>query len=439
MENAHSHNAAPKVGHRKSRNGCHKCKTRRVKCDESRPLCNNCARLGLMLECTWPRQRHQYQHRHEQASEAHPVPASISTSTSTSSLPAKSTTVSHGQPCASASSTSVDLDEDGDRDEPRDDLPESRSRRLLEHRLMQNWFLNMTDVFPVSSNLAWRNIFAKTMPALALKFDNLFYNLLVLSATNLLSREPNNREIFQARQSYLVSAIREQRKMIDTMSMDNAVPVCLASLLILINSFAMLQERVLEPYTSPTEWLQMGKGAGSILRTSVGYLMKYGDGSNSELLTMANSAPHIGLDESYFDPSMRAEFDAILNQVIPSGDTWDDETRDAYEKTLSYVGSIQKAIRRGEPVYVLARRTQAFPMVVPHKFVDFLTEQRPRALVILAHYFATLSQITGVWWLGGGTEGSEPTARREIRAIQKVLPEEWQGHMIWPLDTLGSS
>ena len=172
---------------------------------------------------------------------------------------------------------------------------------------------------------------------------------------------------------------------------------------------------------------------------SVGYIYKYGDGAPSELLTLANSAPQIGIDESYFDPSMHAEFDAILDQNIPSNDRWDDETRNAYEKTLSYVGSIQKGIRRGEPVYVLARRVQAFPMVVPHKFMDFLTEQRPRALVILAHYFATVFQISGVWWLGGEIDGKETTARREIHAIQKVLPEEWQGHMIWPLDVLKGS
>jgi hypothetical protein len=78
-------------------------------------------------------------------------------------------------------------------------------------------------------------------------------------------------------------------------------------------------------------------------------------------------------------------------------------------------------------------------MVVPHKFVDFLAEKRPRALVILAHYFATVSQLSNVWWLGGGTDGKELTARREVHAIQTVLPDEWQGQMIWPLDMSGSS
>lgn len=41
-----------KVGHRKSRNGCLKCKARRVKCDEVQPICGNCSRLHL--DCAWP-------------------------------------------------------------------------------------------------------------------------------------------------------------------------------------------------------------------------------------------------------------------------------------------------------------------------------------------------------------------------------------------------
>ncbi|KAF2659726.1 hypothetical protein K491DRAFT_590692 [Lophiostoma macrostomum CBS 122681] len=36
----------PRLGHKKSRNGCVQCKTRHVKCDEQRP-CSNCARHGV--------------------------------------------------------------------------------------------------------------------------------------------------------------------------------------------------------------------------------------------------------------------------------------------------------------------------------------------------------------------------------------------------------
>ncbi|KAK0185324.1 hypothetical protein F5146DRAFT_202851 [Armillaria mellea] len=42
---------APIRPHQKSRTGCKTCKQRKVKCDESLPLCNNCTKRGI--ECVW--------------------------------------------------------------------------------------------------------------------------------------------------------------------------------------------------------------------------------------------------------------------------------------------------------------------------------------------------------------------------------------------------
>lgn len=42
----------PKKGHTKSRRGCHNCKRRKVKCQETRPECHNCVRFGL--RCVYP-------------------------------------------------------------------------------------------------------------------------------------------------------------------------------------------------------------------------------------------------------------------------------------------------------------------------------------------------------------------------------------------------
>lgn len=43
-----------KRAHTKSRNGCKNCKARKVKCDETRPLCKNCERhYTNITECEW--------------------------------------------------------------------------------------------------------------------------------------------------------------------------------------------------------------------------------------------------------------------------------------------------------------------------------------------------------------------------------------------------
>ncbi|KAL2811719.1 hypothetical protein BJX63DRAFT_273679 [Aspergillus granulosus] len=42
----------PRRAHRKSRAGCLTCKKRRVKCDETHPICHHCIRTGWL--CSWP-------------------------------------------------------------------------------------------------------------------------------------------------------------------------------------------------------------------------------------------------------------------------------------------------------------------------------------------------------------------------------------------------
>jgi hypothetical protein len=47
----------------------------------------------------------------------------------------------------------------------------------------------------------------------------------------------------------------------------------------------------------------------------------------------------------------------------------------------------------------------------------------------MAHYFALLAMLRGFWWVGDA-------GPREVRAIVKQLPSEWQGALEWPLEIL---
>lgn len=407
------------------------------KCDETHPLCANCQRLGL--ECIWA----------DVASRGPTSSTSVDKSPRTQSSHA-SPTVSIDQPQADVShhdfgwfrlrppGTPESLsrwypqsDTTMDKDE---DIPESKERRLLEHRLMQNYLFNLSQPFPVPPGPEWKDLWTRRIPQLALEYDNLLNAVMASSATHLLRSEPDNAHLFAARQRYMVASFRDQRKMVETMTPQSADAVCYAAVIVLVNAFAMLQERELEPYAPPVAWLQMGRGAATVIWMSVQKIMKSGNPEKSDLITISMSFPKLGTDESYFDASFRANFVGILTQQLPSGDHWDDETRDAYERTLSYVGSIQSAIDHGEPTYVICRRLHGFPMVMPPKFIDFVAEKRPRALVILAHYFAMAAQVKGVWWLENDSRGSHTIPQREIGAINSIIPDQWRGQMMWPLE-----
>lgn len=422
-----------------------KCKSRRVKCDEIRPVCGNCTRLKM--ECSWP-----------DARPDPPAPASLRPSPSPKSASALSpSTLSAAAPAPTASSATPEQAASYVSSWPKwpssenpfaqlDDaagisLPESRVRRLMEHRLMHNYYLRAATTSPVAPAESWRKLWSVHMPALGLKHENVLYAMLASSATSLLRSTPGDKDLFDARQSYFISALHAQRHEVAHLSVENAEPVCFGALLISMTSFAMLKERSLDPYQPPLEWLQVGRGAGTVIWQSVETIITEARQADyPALMTVATAYPYFGKDQSYFDAEMRKTFLGVLTQHLPSdGDDWDDtETREAYEKALSYVGSIQKAIDSGEPVYAITRRLQTFALLVPPKFITLLSIQRPRALVIMAHFWATVSQVHGVWWLGEADAISEEsTAKREIRAIKKVLPHDWMTTMVWPLDQVG--
>lgn len=434
-----------KVGHRKSRNGCIKCKSRRVKCDEVRPTCGNCHRLHM--DCVWP-ERGPDARRHGTRSRPTPSPnppAHLSPPTTTNSA---STSTAYQSPDQAAAAFMADWPHWPSEDNPfaqLDDsqgisLPESKARRLMEHRLMHYWHMNFSNPFPINPAESWRSLWATHIPALGLSHDNVLFGMLAASATRMLRTCMDDKDIFAARQSYFISALHAQRQEVAKLCVENAEGVCFGALLISITSFAMLKERALEPYQPPMEWLQLGRGAGTVIWQSVETIMQEARESQyPALMTIATSYPYFGRHQSYFGAEMRRNIEGVLTQHLPSGDDWsDEETREAYEKVLSYVGSIQRGINDGEPVYAVARRIQTFALLIPPKFIELLSLQRPRALVIMAHFWATVSQVHNVWWLGeADSADDESTAKREIGAIKKVLPKEWMTTMVWPLDQVG--
>lgn len=420
-----------------------KCKTRRVKCDEVRPVCGNCTRLKM--DCSWPESKLDVPVSGHLRPSSSPRPVSaISPSTlspgtaptTNNSTPEQATSFMANWPkWPSSENPFAQLD-----DAAGISLPESRARRLMEHRLMHNYYLNSAKPFPVAPAESWRTLWSVHMPALGLRHDNVMHAMLASSATSLLRSTPDDKDLFDARQGYFISALHAQRQEVANLSVENAEPVCFGALLISMTSFAMLKERTLDPYQPPIEWLQVGRGAGTVIWQSVETIVTEArEADHPALMTVATAYPYFGKDQSYFDPEMRKNFLGVLTQHLPSGDDWEDEEiREAYEKTLSYVGSIQKAINGGEPAYAVTRRLQTFALLVPPKFITLLSMQRPRALVIMAHFWATVSQVHGVWWLGESDAISEEsTAKREIRAIKRVLPPEWMTTMVWPLDQVG--
>ncbi|TVY81119.1 Sterol regulatory element-binding protein ECM22 [Lachnellula suecica] len=295
-------------------------------------------------------------------------------------------------------------------------LPESEGRRKIELRLLQHYITSTSHTFPACHNAAVLQTWSVEVPKLALQYDNLLYPIFSLSALHLLKSEPQNQELIAARQNYVTLTLQQHRRAIAELTQESADAVCFASTLLIYDAFASLQNRVLEPYSPPTEWLQMSRGAGSIYRAAI---TTFQDLANSMIYPIAMAEPRLQNHDIWAVDENRKPYLGLLSQNIRSEEIWDDETREAYEKTLNYIGSARVAIQNGEHPMGISRRMMAFAVLAPKRFIEAVEQQRPRAWAVLAHFFALGAELQNNWWLGN-------TVQREIQGIWNVLPTEWR-------------
>lgn len=188
---------------------------------------------------------------------------------------------------------------------------------------------------------------------------------------------------------------------------------------------AVLAERSLNPYVPPTDWFQMMLGSTEVFKTAWAWI---GEDENSIARIVTKRKPDMSDAEALFRASNGEGFMHLLGRTPDDerAEPWDDEIQKTYMLVICYIGGLQIAIKANATADELTRRALGFALVLPKKFIRLLEEERPRALVVMAHYFALLAKLRGIWWIGH-------TGRREIRAINSVLSGEWQRMIRWPL------
>ena len=266
------------------------------------------------------------------------------------------------------------------------------------------------------------------VPILAFDNDALLNIMSAIAALHTANPNPQDLDAIDEYRNYLDLALRGHSNDVAHLTKMTADAACMTSSLIRVAAFAVLQERPLAPYTPPMQWLQMTRGGGNLFEAAWNF---YKDDESSIILRLLKATPILKDSDPLFQESSRQ---GLLHLLHGTGaehalETWSENTEKAYSSTLSYIGSVQSVIARGEKPETVCRILLMFPYLIQKGFIDLVQEQRPRALVILAHYFGLLTRFKYVWYIGD-------TGSREIHAIRAVLSEEWQELMAWPLQML---
>ena len=395
-----------KLFHRKSRTGCQKCRARRVKvrafpherpaealladldlqCDENRPACLGCQRNGYA--CVYDRDG--------------PRPAHVD------------------------ERMSPEVKDVGE-------LTETRSRRLEELELM-HFYITETGPSIVFDRKTSYDMFVKAMPRMALKSDALLYSIYAFAALHRAKTTGGDdpfipppsaaAEAYQQHVVYQRLAFQCHRWDLTHLSKTNAETVSLTANLIRLVACVVLSERSLSPYTPPMEWLRITASQSRVYRAAWELVA---DNTTSPTVRLIRATPVIWDMEEREGIRKRHALEYVL-QFQPEDDpaAWTPEERHTYESTVGYIAAVWHMIQNHEPIGPIGRRLVLFPVLIERHFIDLVGELRPRALVVMAHYFALLTVVKNFWFIGN-------TGVREIEALATYLPSRWLGLIEWPL------
>jgi hypothetical protein len=297
--------------------------------------------------------------------------------------------------------------------------------RLLEMRLMHHYTTETCKTFtftaPVTEDL-WKT----TVPQMALSgSQHLLDAVLAVSALHLRCLHPEDKELMRASHAYMAASLENYKDSLAAgITASNAEALFLTSTLIVNQSTAtrIFGEDAQDEYEIPLSWFHAFQGVKTVIANSWQFLRL------SPIATQViNSQAVLMLDlnageNSFFGHLLEGLDDEVA--VLPAQHLVD-STKQAYQHAVAVLNWAHKIPHKGAPL--------AFPATVSRRYVELLERKEPRALAILACFFALLRSLDGVWWLHG-------LASREVLATVSLFTSgslgpstyaRWAPHLDW--------
>jgi hypothetical protein len=304
-----------------------------------------------------------------------------------------------------------------------DDLPETRTRRLLEVRLTLHYITQTSHTLGIDDTA--HKLFIESVPKFALESDALLYSMYVMASLHL-EKLGKDRELgdVDIRRKYCSMALREHREEVSRLNRANVDSACLTATMVRLCAFATLKERPRKPYTPPTEWLLLSGTTRAVFNEAWKLV---GDDPKAMSTQFIKSATVVDAEQRIDSGNLRG-LEHILQRDPEDqvAEAWDSEIRETYECALSIIGGILKMAENDALRENMMRRVILFPLLLSNRFVELVQEQQPRALVVLAHYFGILLRYRNAWYIGD-------SASEEIRAMASELTGKWLVMLEWPL------
>ncbi|KAI0146579.1 hypothetical protein BJ166DRAFT_538136 [Pestalotiopsis sp. NC0098] len=419
----------PRRSHKKSRAGCRRCKSRKIKCDEIHPRCGNCVKHGVACDF-----------EHPELAEHLAIPDTPATTSATSPSFCGSPAVARAPPtpiipvvpvipavaAAVAAAAPLKLYRHID---PPNLSNATKNNRMMELRLLHH-YTTITCKTLIIADPMTESIFRDTVPGLAFGGANFLADaILAVSALHLRSTQPQDQALVRASHAYMASSLSEYSEHLGKgINAENAEALFLTATLIAFQSTAsriFMREDGGDTkdrsggYTLPISWFHSFQGVKTIVATSWQWLRNSGI-----VVPIIQAQPALDLnmssEGSTFFGSLLDGLEEELATMEPDLDS-QNKTRQAYQHAVAVLNWSHKIPLTGAPIVFLA--------TVSRRYLEVLQERRPRALAILASFFGLLKSLDSIWWLKG-------IARREVMGILSLFDpddSEWWSRLQWPV------
>ncbi|KAH8894577.1 hypothetical protein GQ53DRAFT_762659 [Thozetella sp. PMI_491] len=176
---------------------------------------------------------------------------------------------------------------------------------------------------------------------------------------------------------------------------------------------------------SNVEWVSLVRGVHTLMKASGQWIMS---GPMGPMLQTRHMEPEL---VRAVDPEGSAKL-ATLRQLWSLPTTkFNVDGVQALEETLvlilSACGLIASASTDSEIDIILV--VLSWPVHIPEAFLAMVKEQKPEALVLLAHYSLILNKVDHLWYMRG-------MSRRLLKLIHGKIGKQWESWIAWPLQNL---
>ncbi|KAJ5225061.1 hypothetical protein N7468_006286 [Penicillium chermesinum] len=386
--------------HRKSRHGCMECKRRRVKCDEARPTCSNCAKRHS--ECEYGSSSSLLWANEETSSRQ-----SFRASGSDSGQPSDPAIGSPG-----SDSLGILGRFSSDNSSPTPAL------NIHDLELMMQWCNETYHTLSrgPETDRIWRN----AVPEEALTHPFLMHGILALSSLHLARTGPDPSQ----RAAYLNRAVAHQnqalalfRELLSDIQESNAKAMFAFSGIVVVYTYGFPHSPdVHDPWSCIDDFHQvlvLTRGIQQVIRAPTSSL-----GSSS-------FAPIFSIEEARAPlPETTTAVLRHLHEANAScGARGQAHETEIYAATIDDLGEMLSFVYAGGTATTIAGH---WAIRLPARFMELLREREPFALVMLAHYGVLLQHLKHRWCF-------DEWSVRVAKAVWAILDDQWRPLVHWAM------